>query len=141
MWPSFWAWIMVPLRAPRAPVLLRCVTDLSVAARLSYREPVDLSLEEPAEPPPVLLLEVRLHPVLAGDRLAAAGAAAAARHLVVAVVGGGPVVGQLLAGRDVAHGHADDLSLDRDVGIARVVEVEHGAVPLVAVRGGDEQIV
>ncbi len=92
---------------------------------------VDLALQEPAEPAPVLRLQIAPRPVLAGDRAAAARAPAVTRHRVVAVVGRRPVVGQLLAGGDVAHGDEHDLALDRDVRIARMVRVEHRPGPLV----------
>src|SRR5882672_2852630 len=67
---------------------------------------VDLSLEKPAKPSPVLLLQLRLHPVLSSDGAPAARAPAPALHgLVVQVVGGGPVDRELLVGADVPHGH------------------------------------
>src|SRR6185436_12284023 len=57
---------------------------------------VDLPLEEPAEPAAVLLLQLGLHPVLAGHGSATVSTAAPAPHLMVAVVGGRPVDGELL---------------------------------------------
>src|SRR5215831_6980537 len=101
---------------------------------------VDLPLEKPAEPPAILLLELGLHPVLAGDDAAAAGLAARAWHLVVEVVRGGPVVCQLFAGLDVPHRHEDDLPLDRDIRITGVIGVEHRAIALVLAHGRDEEM-
>src|ERR1700674_6093568 len=92
-------------------------TSTSTRRRLG----VDLSLQKPAEPAPVLLLDLRLHPVSSGHGPTTAGARAVVLDLIVPVVGGGPVVRQLLAGLDVAHRHEDDLALDRDVGIAGMV--------------------
>src|SRR3989441_8581416 len=100
---------------------------IAASTSMRLRLGVDLPLQEPAEPALVLCLDLRFHPVSSGHGPTTAGARAVALDFIVPVVGGGPVVRQLLAGRDVAHRHEDDLPLDRDVGIAGMVGVEHGA--------------
>src|SRR6266436_583030 len=102
---------------------------------------VDLALEEPAEPAFVLRAQLGLRPVLAGDGSATRRTTAATRHRVVAVVRRRPVVGELLAGGDVAHGHQHDLALDRDVGLAGVVRVEHAAQALLPRPRRDHEVV
>jgi hypothetical protein len=49
-------------------------------------------------------------------------------------------VGELLARRDVAHRHEDDLPLDGDIGVAGMVGVEHGAVALLAPDRRDDEV-
>src|SRR5690606_28897303 len=104
------------------------------------RQAVYFPLKEPAKPPPVLLLQLRLHPVAPGNGAATYLAAAAAGHRVVEVVRGCPVVGQLLSRADLPHGNEHDLSGDSDVWVARVIGVQHRAVPVLGPGRGDEQV-
>src|SRR3954454_15912660 len=97
------------------------------AGSLSWRH---LPLEVAREVAAVLALQVLSAPVAGGDDAAARGGLALTAHRLRVAAKHRVVDRQLLAGADVSHRDEQDLTLDADVGRARVIEEHHHALGL-----------
>ena len=93
------------------------------------------------EIPGITLLQFRKLPVFAGENFSAIGRAAFAFERVIVVIGHRPIVSELFARADVAHGHECDLAAHVKVGIARMIRIQHRQLALLIGDGRDEKIV
>ena len=69
----------------------------------------------------VTLLQFRPLPVFAGENFPAIGRAAFAFDRVIVVIGHRPIVSELFARADVAHGHERDVAAHPQIRVARVI--------------------
>ena len=65
-----------------------------------------------------MLLHIRALPVLASYNFPAIGRAAFAFDRIIVVIGHRPIVGELFAGADVAHGNERDLAAHAKIRVA-----------------------
>jgi len=66
-------------------------------------------------------LQIRSLPVFAGENFPAVRGTAVALHRIIIVIGHHPIVGELFAGVDIAHGYERNLAAHAKIRIARVI--------------------
>src|SRR5207253_1397982 len=75
----------------------------------------------------ILLLQILPSPILSGNYFTAGAGSTFTFHLVIIVIGRRPIVSQLFTGLNVSQGHKDNLPLNADVRLARVIAEDHAA--------------
>src|SRR5262249_49347109 len=116
------------------------------AASRSSRLPIgqqrlNLPLKEPTEPALVPFLQFFLHPIFSGHDTAAVTAPAFAFHFIVQVVRRRPVMSEFFSRSDISHRNENNLPLDRNVGVAGMVGIKHGAISLLRRHWRNEKLI